>query len=279
LVNKSKLYVATDAGEVNIFDIKTAKNVKTIKVEKIKDFVGDLVDSKVYSVDVLEDSILVLSQTSGGFRRVDINVNGKRERIIDASDYLAIAKAKFLNKDTIILALLSNEIISFDIKSKAQNWACQASGAKFSNFVLDEKREKIVIADESGDLKIYSTKEGKFIKKLSGQNLDNVFQVDMKEGVIATAGQDRRVVIYEPFSAYYKSAPFLIYSVGLSPSGKRVGYASDENNNVTVFNTKTKETIATLGGNKMTLTNILFLNENEVFVASDDSTVNFYKIK
>ena len=279
IIDKSKLYVSTDAGTVDIFDIETAKKVKQIKVEKIKDFVGDEVDSKIYSVDVLGKSVLVLSQTSGGFRRVDINTDGKRKRIIDASDYMAIAKAKFLNENTIVLALLSNEIISFDIKTKQQNWVFQASGAKFSNFALDETRAKIVIADESGDLKIHATQDGKFIKKLSGQNLDNVFQVDMKDGIIATAGQDRRVVIYEPFSAYYKTAPFLIYSVGLSPSGKRVGYASDENNNVTVFDTQTKEDIVTLGGNKMTLTNIIFMSENEVFVASDDDTVNYYKFK
>ena len=278
-IDNNLLYVATDAGSVDIFDIKTTKKVKKIEVEKIKDFVGDEVDSKVYSVDVLDKSILVLSQTSGGFRRVDIHVNGKRERVIDAKDYMAIAKAKFLDKNTIILALLSNEIISFDITTKQKNWIFQASGGKFSNFVLDEKREKIVIADESGDLKIHSTKDGKFIKELSGKNLDNVYQVDMKNGVIATAGQDRRVVIYKPFSAYYKISPFLIYGVGLSPSGKRVAYSSDENNNVTIFDTTTKEDLVQLTGNKMILTGIVFLNENELFVSSDDSVINFYKVK
>ena len=74
-------------------------------------------------------------------------------------------------------------------------------------------------------------------------------------------------------------ANFLIYSVGLSPSGKLVGYAYDENNNVKVFNTITKKVIGIFGGNKMTLTNILFINENEFFSASDDKTINFYKIK
>jgi hypothetical protein len=29
----------------------------------------------------------------------------------------------------------------------------------------------------------------------------------------------------------------------------------------------------------MTLTNIIFMNENEIFVASDDDTVNYYKLK
>jgi len=279
MVNNNLLYIATSTGVVDVFDIKTTKNIKKIRVEKIKDFLGDEVESKVYSVDVLDTSVLVLSQTTGGFRRVDIHTDGKRERVIDAKDNLAIAEAKFLDKNTIILALLSNEIISYDINKKQQNWIFQASGAKFSSFALNETREQIVIADESGDLKVHATKDGKFIKKLSGKNLDNVFQVDTKNGVIATAGQDRRVVVYEPFSAYYKMAPFLIYSVGLSPSGQRVGYASDENNNVTIFETATKKDLAQLTGNKMILTRIVFLNENELFVSSDDSVVNFYKVK
>ncbi|MCW8837308.1 MAG: WD40 repeat domain-containing protein, partial [Thiovulaceae bacterium] len=201
--------------------------------------------------------------------------------IIDESSYMAVIKAKFIDKNTIALGLLSNEIISFDINSKKRKWTNQASGAKFSNLVLNEDKSEIVIADESGALKIMSTKDGKILKILKGQNLDNVFQVDYKNGIIATAGQDRRVVIYATKfnSAYYKEASFLIYSVGLSPSAKLVGYSSDENNNISVFNTINKRKIGTYTGNKMTLTNIVFIDENHMLVASDDKTINLYKIK
>ena len=41
----------------------------------------------------------------------------------------------------------------------------------------------------------------------------------------------------------------------------------------------TKSKIGMYTGNKMTLTNILFINEKEFFCASDDKTINFYKIK
>lgn len=276
---KKHLYSATDAGVIDVFDIKTKKILKQIKVEKIKDFMGDLVESKVYSVDVIGNKTLVLSQAEHGYRRVHIYENSKNSLLIDEADSLVISKAKFLDENTIVLALLSNEIISYDIKTKKQNWKVQVSGAKFSNFALDEKKETIVIADESGELKLYKTKDGSFIKKLPAQNLDNVFQVDIKNGVIATAGQDRRVAIYNGANAYYKKASFLIYSVGLSPSGSIVAYASDENNNVTVFNTKTRETLGVFGGNKMTITNILFINEDNFFVSSDDTLINLYKIK
>jgi len=280
VAQNNKLYVSTIASVVNIFDLKTDKKIKTIKLPKIKDFMGDNVNAKVYSVDVLDSRLLILSQAEHGYRSVYIYENDKLTQIISQEKKLSIAKAKFINSNTIILALLSNDIISYNIKAKKQNWIAQASQSKFSNFVLNEKKTKVVVCDESGNLHILNTHDGKTLKTLSGENLDNVFQVDYKNGIIATAGQDRRVVIYNTKlnSAYYKTANFLIYSAGLSPSGKIAGYASDENNNVTLFKTNTKSKIGVFGGNAMTITNILFINENEFFISSDDKTINYYKL-
>lgn len=281
IIKESKLYSATTAGVVDIFDIKSKQIIKQIRVPKIKDFMGDEVDSKVFSIDILNKDILILSQAAQGYRNVFINRNGKSINIINESNMLAIAKAKFLDKNTILLAMLSNEIVSFNINTKKENWRMQASGAKFSDFVLNEEKTEVVVADESGDLKICNTKDGKITKILKGQNLDNVFQVDYKNGIIITAGQDRRAVIYAVKfgSTYYKKASFLIYSAGLSPSGKLAGYASDENNNVTIFDTITQKVIGVYGGNKMTLTNIVFYGEKHFFSSSDDKSINLYKIK
>lgn len=276
-----KLYSATAASAVDIFDLKTHKLLQKIEVPKIIDFIGDLVHSKVYSVDVIEDKILILSQDKDGYRRIHLHQNEKTELLFDAEAYLTVAKAKFLDKNTILLALLSNELISYDINKKSYNWSLQVSGAKFSDFVLNEDKSEVVIADESGNLKIHDTKSGKHLKLLANQNLDNVFQVDYKKGIIATAGQDRRTVIYTPKinAAYYVESHFLIYSVGLSPSGEIAAFASDELNNVTLFNTQTKATIGKYGGNKMTLTKIVFIDEEHFLVASDDKNINLYSVK
>ncbi len=277
----NKLYSATDASCIDVFDVATQKIIQKIKVSQIKDFMGDIIDSKVYSVDIIKNKILILSQAQSGARRIHVYENEKLELIIPYTEKLFIAKAKFLDENRILLGLLSNEIISYDIKNKKEIFRVAVSQSKFSNFVLNEDKSEVIIADESGDLKIHATKDAKLIKELNGENLDNVFQVDTKNKIIATAGQDRHVVIYnrKKDSVYHQKASFLIYSVGLSPSGKIVGYASDENNNVTLLNTSTKSKIGVYTGNKMTLTNILFINEKDFFVASDDKTINFYKIK
>ena len=281
VAQKGKLYASTKVSVVDVFDIKTKKIIKKIKVPNITDFMGDEITAKIYSVDILDDEILILAQAEHGYRSIYIYKNNKLNPIITTDDKLYIAKAKFIDKNTLVLGLLSNDIISYDIKTKKQNWSVQPSGSKFSNLVLNEDKTEVAICDESGDLHILNTKDGKILKALNGQNLDNVFQADYKNNIIATAGQDRRCVVYnlKTGSAYYKTTHFLIYSVGLSPSGKIAGYASDENNNVTLFKTDTKTKIGMFGGNKMTLTNIIFLNEKEFFVGSDDKTINFYKIK
>ena len=276
-----KLYAATDMGSVDIFDTNSSKLLKKIKVAPITDFMGDVIDSKVYSVDMINQKVLLLSQGRKGARRVHIYENDTLELVLSDTQKLFAAKARFLNKDTIMLGLLSNEIISYDIKKQKQNYRIQVSQSKFSNFVLTEDKAEIIIADESGNLKIHDTKTGEFKRELSGKNLDNVFAVDIKNGTIATAGQDRRVVIYpeKSNSAYFKTSGFLVYSVGLSPSGKIAGYSSDEKNNITVFNTVTKKKLGVYGGNKMTTTNILFINENVFFVSTDNTTINQFKIK
>lgn len=278
---EQKLYSATDASCVNVFDAKTQKIIKTIKLEQITDFMGDIIDSKVYSVDLIDDKMLLLSQGKKGARRLHIYENETLTLVLPYTKKLFIAKAKFLDKNTVLLGLLSNDIISYDITTQKENYNFQVSGSKFSDFVLNEDKSEIIIADESGNLKIHKTKDGAFVQELSGQNLDNVFQVDTKNGIIITAGQDRRTVVYAPKfdSAYYLHADFLIYGVGLSPSGKIAAYASDEKNNVTVFDTITKKKFGVFTGNKMTITKIVFINENEMFVASDDNTINLYKIK
>ncbi|MFW2331410.1 MAG: WD40 repeat domain-containing protein, partial [Nitrospinota bacterium] len=114
-------------------------------------------------------------------------------------------------------------------------------------------------------------------------NLDRVFQIDYKSDKIITAGQDGRCVVYnlKNGSNYFlrEKNRFLIYGAGLSPSGDLAAYSSDENSNVTLFNTNTKSKIYRLTENLMSLSAILFITENELFVTTDSNKFNYYKLK
>lgn len=280
VLKEEKLYVATTASSLDIFDINTKEKIDSIKTSKIKDFTGDIIDSKIYSVDVLEDNILLVSQGEKGGRNLSIFNNGKISNLIEDKERLFIARAKFLDENHLIFALLSNQIYLYDIKNKKILKELQISQSKFSNFKLTSDKTKVVVSDESGILTMLNSKTFEIIKTFKNQNLDNVFQVDIKDDIILTAGQDRRSAVYslDGRISYYKEFSFLIYSAGLSPSGTLAAVASDEENNVTVFNVNSKENICNLTQNRSTLTNILFINENEIIVSSDDKKINFYKL-
>jgi WD40 repeat protein len=275
-----KLYAGTVEGIVDIYDTKEKKLIESIKVPNIKDFVGDEISSKIYSIDIIGNKMMIASQGKMGYRRVHIYENNKLNKVISVENQYTIAKAKFVDEDNLLIALLSNEIILYNIKDKKAIYRVQVSASKFSSFALNEKKDELILADESGELSLINIKDGKIIKIFKGQNVDNIFQVDYKNNIFITAGQDRRTAIYykNTKNPYYKNASFLIYSAALSPSGKIGAYASDESNNVTLFNTETKADLYKLGFHKATLSNILFIDEKELFTASDDNHINYWRL-
>jgi hypothetical protein len=70
----------------------------------------------------------------------------------------------------------------------------------------------------------------------------------------------------------------LIYSVGLSPSGKLGGYSANEENDIKIFNTVSKQDVAVLQGSETIITHILFTSESEIITSSDDTNILFWKI-
>ena len=84
--------------------------------------------------------------------------------------------------------------------------------------------------------------------------------------------------LFLSFLGFFFTAVILVYAAALSPSTKLAAVASDEENNVTIFDTNTQANLYKLTQNKATLSNILFLNENEIFVTSDAKQINYYKI-
>ena len=278
---KKRLYISSDTGKIDVFNTKTKKIVESIRLGKIKDFMGDTIDSKIFSIDVLNGTLLILSQDNAGYSRIHLYKNKKLTQIISNTDMLNITKAKFIDKHTILLALISNDIISYDIHTKKRNWTVQASMSKFSDFSLNNNKTLVAVTDESGDVHVLSTKDGKKMKTLTGQNVDNVFSIDFKGNTILTGGQDRRAAVYnlKSRSAYHKMSSFFIYGVGLSPSGKIGAYSCDMSNDVELFNTANRESLGKYKVTNKVINSILFLNEKEFFINSRSPNVGYYKVK
>ncbi len=273
------LYAATTKGTLDIFNIENKNLIKRVEIPHIKDFLGEEIEAKLFSIDTIKNKILIVSQGEKGFRNLYEYEKNKLVPIITIENKMSIAKANYINEEQIIISLLSNQLFLYDLKKKKFLWEIQVSQSKFSNFALNEDKTKIIIADESGALKQLTTKTGKLKKIYSGLNVDNVFQIDIKNNTIITAGQDRRCSIYKKFNQYYIKSNFLIYSAGLSPSGLLAGFANNEENDITIFNTDTKKELFTLKGHKMSLTNIVFKNEHELFSSSNGNEIHYWNLK
>ena len=282
VVDDKNVYVGTDRGKLQVYDYTAQKFIKEVTLPEVKDFVGDMVPARVQSVDVMDGRYLILSDSGkGGYSNLWIHENNTTTQLIGAEDKDAIVKARFIDKEHILLGFLSDEVALYDIQKKKERYRFQLSESKFSDFALNEKKTEAVFSCESGVLNVVDVASGKVIRELKGLNVDNVYRVDFKQGIVSAAGQDRRGALYDVKTGKgeYIEGSFLIYATALSPSAKRVAFAMDEQNNISVYKVSTKSKIALLKGQKSTLNVIVFTDENRLFSASNDNTVMMWKIK
>ncbi len=275
------LYVGTDEGALEIYDLKAEKIIEKIQLKKIHDFMGDLMNPKVYSVDVVGDKKLLLSEGEQGARELYINENNTTTKIISKKDRLTMQKAKFIDDRYLFLGLLSNEIVLYDLQEKKKLYTYQLSQSKFSDFSLNEDKTQAVIACESGINYLVDVKSGKTIKVLEGGNKDNVFKVDFKNSKVSSAGQDRIGAVYNLKNgsiATFKS-PFLIYATGLNDDASLVAFAFGMDNEIAIFDLNTKQKIYNLKGQKSTLNKIIFHDKESVYSGSDDKYIMKWSLK
>lgn len=276
------LIIGTGSGFLQVYDYEAKKFVKEIKVPDIKDFTGEVVPASVFSVDYCDGRYLILSDSGeGGYSNLWIHENNQTTQLISPKDKKPLIKARFVDKDHILLGYLSNEAALYEISSKKELYKEQLSPSKFSDFALNEDKTKAAFGCESGVISVIRVKDGKLIKNLQGINKDNVYKVDIKKDVVVGAGQDRRGSIYDLKSGKgdFIEGKFLIYATALSPDADKVAFAMDEQNNISVYKVATKEKIAYLKGQKNTLNSIIFKDETTLFSASDDRIILMWKLK
>ena len=278
----STVIMGTDGGKLRVYDIEQKKFTKVLQLPKIKDFLGDIIDTRVSSIDYYNGKILMLSDSGvGGYSDLRLHENNQTIDIFTENDKLPLVEAKFIDDENIIVAFLSNEVALYNLKSKKFLYKKQLNQSKFSDLALNSKRDLAAISSESGEVVVLEAKSGKIVKRLSGINLDNVYKVDIKKDIVATAGQDRRAGWYnlKTGAKDYIQGNFLIYATALSPDATLGAFAMDENNNITIVKLATKSKPFILKGQKSTLNTIIFKDNSTVFAASDDNFVNMWILK
>jgi len=281
VLSHDTLVIGTDNGTLKVYNLKEKKFTKIITLPKVKDFMGDFMPPKVFSVDTVDHKYVLLSDSGkGGYVNVWIDDNNKTTQIISAKDKKVIVKVRFIDATHLLFGYLSNEVALYDLQNHTELYRVQLSESKFSDFALNEIKKQAVFACESGVLNVIDILTGKVVKVLQGQNLDNVHMVDFKKEVVSAAGQDRRGAIYNVNTGKgsYISSDFFIYATGLSPSAKMVAFTMHEDNTITVFRQNDKSKIAELKGQHSTLNSILFQDEHTIYASSNNSIVMMWKL-
>ncbi len=276
------LYIGTDMGRLQVYDYTAKAFVYEIALPDIRDFMGDSVPPRVFSIDYKDGRYLLVSDSGvSGYSDIWIHENNQSTRLLSHEEKKVIVKGRFIDKDHILLGYLSNEAALYDIRSRKELYRVQLSESKFSDFALSEDHTKAVYGCESGVLSLIDTASGKVLQVLKGINKDNTYKVAYRQGIIAAAGQDRRGAIYRESTGKgdFIEGNFLIYATGLSPSAKLVAFAMDEQNNISVYDTASHTKLYYLKGQKSTLNAIVFTGETTLFSASDDNTVMAWKLQ
>ncbi|MCD6172800.1 MAG: nitrate reductase [Sulfurimonas sp.] len=279
VVDKDKLYVGNNAGTVDIFDIKTQKIINQIMLPPLVTQRNKLVPQKVISVDYLNEKILIVSIGKNSFRNVWIYKNNELKRIVNETKKLTIKKALYINDDRILFGTFGSEVILHDTSENYNIYKSHISQSAMGGIILNEDKTKMITSYESGKVNIIDVATSKILSTYDSQNVDNIYDVAYNNGVLITAGQDRRVAIYKDGEKdFHIKSHFPVYSVGLSPSGKTGAYSSGDEQNIQIFNTKTKALGDILVGHTSRLTQIWFKNEKELYSIGNRYEIYYWKL-
>ncbi|QOY55290.1 nitrate reductase [Candidatus Sulfurimonas marisnigri] len=279
IVYENTLYVGNDMGAVDIFDIKTTKLVNQILLPPLTSSMNQIIPADILSVDYLNGKVLILSVGNDSYRNVWIYENYMLKQIINEDYKLTLKEARFVNDEQVVFATLDSDVILHDMREKYSVYKTHVSNSAMGDMTLSEDKTKMIMADESGAVKIIDIKSSDTIKTHYSQNVDNIYKVAYSNGVILTAGQDRRVGVYQNTQEpYYIKSDFLVFCVGISPSGEVGVYSSGEENVLQLFNTKTKTKYDRLVGHTKIINQIKFISEKEIFSSSRDNKILYWEL-
>ena len=279
VVVKDKLYAANDAGTVDIFDLKTKKIVNQIILNPTLTGRENLISPNIISVDHLNGKTLIVSIGKKAYRNVWIYENHKLKQIMNESKKLTIKEAKFIDDEKIMLGTFGSDIILHDTTEKYNLYNSHISQSTLGDITLSHDKKKMIMSDESGEVKIVDVQSSQVDSRHSSQNVDNIYHVAYANGVVITAGQDRRVGVYQDGEKdYHIKSNFMVYCVGITPSGKTGIYSSGEQGDLQLFDTKTKQKGDVLVGHDGVINQIHFINEKELFSSQRANTIFFWRL-
>ncbi len=285
--SNGKLFVSTERSKVDIIDLNNKKIEKSIDYPYFEDFMGELQPAKVFSADVSPDGNLLVAvvQSERGGKEVylySLKGNEKPEKIITRRAHLPITKVRFVDNSKVIFGLSGDEVILYNIKEKKQLYRISVGMSFFSDMALDIDRKTLAVVDESGDTHIVDVLAGKLIRNIEEMNKDKAFSVDIKNKIVMSGGRDKKASVYDlkkDKKQEFLADDFMVFSVGLSPSGEIGAYVYNDKYDVAVIDISSGERMGFLKGHTSTPGRILFVSEDRIITGCDNGEIYIWRIK
>lgn len=276
VIHNDTIWAGTANGEVLKISTK-GKILSKVTIKPLVNYWGEKVSQRVMSLDVASDGETVILAAEDGFLYL---IHKGLITKTSFSTKSVVKKVAFLSDTRAIVALLSNEVVFFDLKANKILKTISGGTSPLSDMALSHDHKIAAIAGEAGIVSLIDTSRGTIVKQLKGGNVDNIYKIDLQNGSLITAGQDRRAIIYTLDGKSYVrfDGTFLIYTVALSPSAGRAAAALDEQNMITIFDTLKRQKIATAKGHNATLNRIVFMDEKRFVSCADENKIHFWEL-
>ena len=274
------LYLGTDGGELDIYDIKADKFLEPIKFRTVKTHFSDAEPTKIFSIDRLGDTLLVLTEMDYNERY--LYVFKKEGALWSEISNMRLAnksakKAFFIDEKTAVVSDFGNEIYFIDLESKKAVFKHKFSIALYVDFEINKTRDKIAIGAESGVIYIYNLKTRQTEQTLNFFK-DNMYDIDYKNDVVAVGSIDKQAGVYDGRMNYFKS-DFIVYAVGLSEDAKTFSFMNGEQSDILVYDVASKEKLATVKTGQQILNEIYLSDSGRLISVAYEKEVKFWSVK
>lgn len=288
---QNALLIGTDAGEVLWYDVAQKKfnPSSLITLPSVQNYYEKGIGARIHSLDELNSRFLLVSEGDFGTQNISVCETSKIKQNNCAtikSPFANIKKAFFIDENTALLMLLSSDIKLVDLKGFAgiERKLAVLKEFKFSytslnDATLNEQRQNLLVASESGELQVFDIKAWRLLAKYDKIHKDTLDQVDFKNAVITSCGKEKKLGIVKMGEERFLQKNSLIYSCALSPSGEVAAFASSTagKDNIELINTTNLRSVK-LFDDDFFAKFIIFLNENDLIIAGG-STILFRSIK
>ena len=274
------LYLGTDGGELDIYDIKAGEFLEPIKFRTVKTHFSDAEPAKIFSIDRLGDALLVLAEMDYNERYLYVFKKegaGWSEASNMRLENKSAKKAFFIDEKTAVVSDFGNEIYYIDLESKKAVFKHKFSIALYVDFEINKTRDKIAIGAESGVIYVYNLKTRQTEQTLNFFK-DNMYDIDYKNDVVAVGSIDKQAGVFNGSMSYFK-ADFIVYATGLSDDAKTLAYMNGEESDILVYDIASKTKLATIKTGQQILNEIYLSDNGRLISVAYEKEVKFWSVK